>query len=618
MGSEAEKIFASFSFAADTDKDNYDVVMKKFDEHFIPKKNIIFERARFNRRIQRQGESVEEYVRDLHDLAENCDFDKKSDFIRDRLVIGLLDSSISQQLQMKTDLTLEEAIRTCRHHEMVRLQNEQLASQKSSDAVKQKHTEDRSKYKYRKQREQSNKHRDHGRRSSTCDKCGYDERRAHARGKCPAEDEQCRLCKKTGHFAKVCRRKQAANVYDDVTSRMDELFMGAAATESNVDRPWYVKLETNGNKITFKLDTGADVTLISLAEYHKMKLKPSLQPSDLSLDGVSANISLSGYFEAEIKRSENRFVNEKIYVANHQTDNLLSRSACVQLKFIQLIDNTTIYDGLGLMKCKPVKISLKDDATPYNLTTPRRIPYALAPKVEDEIKKMLKQGVIVPVERETDWCSPLVPILKPNGKVRPCVDFRKLNKAVKRPRFMIPTPDEIYQKLAGSKIFTTIDATSGYWQIPLDEESSHLTTFITESGRYRFTRLPFGISLASETYQREMSKILQGLPGCEVYQDDVVIHGKTMAEHDERLQQVLQRIQESGMKLNREKCMFRKSSISFLGHMIDEHGIKAHPEKVKAVVEMKPPTNTTELKSFMGLVNYMSRYVSDLATLMST
>ena len=230
---------------------------------------------------------------------------------------------------------------------------------------------------------------------------------------------------------------------------------------------------------------------------------------------------------------------------------------------------------------------------------------------------MLKEGVIVPVDKETDWCSPLVPVLKPNGKVRPCVDYKKLNKAIKRPRFIIPTPDSIYTQLRGSCFFTSLDAISGYWQMPLDAASSELTTFITESGRYRFTRLPFGISLASEIYQREMVKILHGLPGVEVYQDDIVVHGATMEEHDDRLKLTLQRITDSGIKLNRQKCKFRQTSITFLGHIVDEDGIRAHPDKVKAIIDMKPPTNVTELKGFMGMVNFMSKYVPSMSTMMS-
>ena len=138
-----------------------------------------------------------------------------------------------------------------------------------------------------------------------------------------------------------------------------------------------------------------------------------------------------------------------------------------------------------------------------------------------------------------------------------------------------------------------------------------------ESGRYRFTRLPFGISLASEVYQREMNKILCDLAGCEVYQDEVVVHGSSMEEHVTRLEAVLKRISGSGIKLNKDKCKFRQSSITFLGHVIDENGIRACPNKVKAVIDMMPPMNTSELKSFMGMVNFMSKYVPNLSTIMS-
>ena len=145
-------------------------------------------------------------------------------------------------------------------------------------------------------------------------------------------------------------------------------------------------------------------------------------------------------------RTNDRY-STKIYVANHHTDNLLSRTASVKLNLIKRLDSATIYDGLGLMRCEPVKIVLKDDTVPYNLMTPGRISHPLAPKVEEEIQRMLDMGVMVPVDKETDWCAPLVLVLKPNGKVRPCVDYKKLNKAIKRPSFIMPTPDGIYQKL---------------------------------------------------------------------------------------------------------------------------------------------------------------------------
>ena len=365
----------------------------------------------------------------------------------------------------------------------------------------------------------------------------------------------------------------------------------------------------NSTQLRFKLDSGTDISIISKTEYDGMKAKPLLMPTQMNLTGVDANIDLSGYFNAEIKRANQDQCVTQIYVANHKTDNLLSRTASVKLNLIKRLDSVSIFDGLGLMKCEPLKIVLKDDAVPYNLTTPWCISHPLAPKVEEEIQHMLKEGVIVPVDKETDWCLPLVPALKANGKVRPCVDYKKLNKTIKRPRFKVPTPDSVYTQPKGSRLFTTLDDISGYWQMPLDAASFELMTF-TESGRYSFTRLPFRISLASEIYQCE---ILHGLPGMEVYQDDIVVHGATMEEHD-CLKLTLQLITDSGIKLNRQKCKFCQTSITFLGHIVDEDGIRAHPNKVKAIFDMKPPTNITELKGFMSMVNFVkicAKYVNN-------
>ena len=197
MGPEAETVYSSFSFSAATDRDNYDLVLGKFDEHFIPKKNVIFERARFNLRRQQKGETIETYVRHLHELAENCEFkEMKNELIRDRLVIGMLDSGVSQQLQMTTDLTLEDAITTCKIHEMVRMQNAELmTSQKNAglDSIARRSTDDVSDDEtfMTPYRREDTMHCDQVHRRPKCDKCGYDKRRSHARGSCPAQAERC-------------------------------------------------------------------------------------------------------------------------------------------------------------------------------------------------------------------------------------------------------------------------------------------------------------------------------------------------------------------------------------------------------------------------------------------
>ena len=164
-----------------------------------------------------------------------------------------------------------------------------------------------------------------------------------------------------------------------------------------------------------------------------------------------------------------------------------------------------------------------------------------------------------------------------------------------------------------AKFFSKVDASSGYRQIQVSEESSNLLTFTIPWGRYKFLRLPFGIHSASEVFQVEVANIIAGLGGCMNLQDDIIIWGKTRAEHDENLRKVMDRILESGLKLNKKKCVFGATEMTFLGHIVSAEGIKADPEKIKAITEMKTPENITELQRFLGMINYVGKFLPNLA-----
>ena len=266
-----------------------------------------------------------------------------------------------------------------------------------------------------------------------------------------------------------------------------------------------------------------------------------------------------------------------------------------------------LFTGLGQMK-DSYTITLKEDAKPFAISVPRKVPLPLYRKTKDELDRMLETGVISPVDQPTDWCAPMVVTPKSNGKVRVCVDLSKLNEFVKRENHPLPAVDTMLGRLAGSTVFTKLDANSGFWQIKLAWESRPLTTFITPWGRFCFNVLPFGISSGSEKFQKTMNQILLGLEGVECNIDNVLVHGKDQHQHDERLEAVLKPLLEAGVTLNLDKCVFSTKQVKFLGHVISSNGIEVDPDKVKAIADLPAPTNVQEVRTFLGMVNQLSKF----------
>ena len=235
--------------------------------------------------------------------------------------------------------------------------------------------------------------------------------------------------------------------------------------------------------------------------------------------------------------------------------------------------------------------------------------------MEHELQQMEATGVISKVSQPTDWCAEMVVVQKKSGNVRICVDMKPLNKHVLREIHPMPHVDDTLAQLAGARIFSKLDANSGFWQIPLATSCRHLTTFITPFGRFWFNKLPFGISSAPEVFQKQMGKILEGLPGVLCHLDNILVYGTNMEEHDCRLKTVLEKIRSAGLTLNPSKCEFTKTSITFLGHVINDKGISADPQKLSAIKQMSPPTNVTELRKFMGVVNQLGKFSPKVAEL---
>ena len=607
MGPQSEGVFPQFSLSEDDSK-KYDVVITKFDNHFAPKRNVIHERTMFNKRDQLPDESAESFIRVLYEMAERCHFGAaKDDAIRDRLVVGISDKELSQRLQLKADLKLCDAVTDIRQAEVVKAQvSAQSSATKAIGEVK---TKSGPKYKqYQKPKPQTaSKQMSQPRKDEKCGKCGL----VH-RVKCPAKGVKCKKCQKVGHFARCCR---SVGEVEDTTLDNEDFFFGVVQVNDAEQQQWYVRLPINNIDVDFKIDSGADVSLMTAKTYESLIDPPPLSQFTHNLQGVSGPLKAKGSFLARTIYN-NQTYDFNIYVVD-TTSNLLSRAMSQKLGLIVLnVQELNASTPYGLMKGEPVKIHLKEGAKLFHCNTARRIPVPLLPKVKNELERMQNAGVIQKISEPTEWCSPIVVVPKSNGQIRICVDLRQLNREVNRERYILPTLDDAASKMSGAIVFTHLDLTSGYYHLMLHPDCAKLTTFITPFGRFYFKRLPFGLTSASEIFQRRMTELLEGIDGIVVTQDDIVVSGGTMAEHDERLNKVLRVVNDAGLKLNLAKCVWRKSELTFLGHKFGKDGVRPDPEKIKAVVNMPAPTNVQELQRVRGMINYLGAFIPNLAARM--
>ena len=270
---------------------------------------------------------------------------------------------------------------------------------------------------------------------------------------------------------------------------------------------------------------------------------------------------------------------------------------------------------LGKMTGPPMRIHLKPGATPFAIHTPRPIPFAFRDQVKRELDSLVQQGIIMPAGDEpSEWCHPMVLVPKTKG-VRITVDLTHLNSQVSRPTHPSPTPFDAVRSITPSaKFFTTADALHGYWQMELSEEDRHLTTFITPYGRFQHCRGPMGFSATGDAYCRRGDMALQDVPNCVKVVDDILLFDEDLPSHLQRVHQMLTKCRAYGITINKDKFTVAASQVNFCGYILSENGIAANPEKVSAIKDFPTPTNLTDLRSFMGLVNQLAEFSPDIAT----
>ena len=261
-----------------------------------------------------------------------------------------------------------------------------------------------------------------------------------------------------------------------------------------------------------------------------------------------------------------------------------------------------------------IDIKLKEGAIPY-VAPIHHVAHALQEPLMLELEKLVDEGILrkLKIDEKSEWLNSFVCVRKPNGSICLCLDPTHLNKYIVRPHHNSKTLDDIFPKLAGAKKFSMVDSTKSFFNLNLTRKVSLLTTFGTMYGHYCYLRVPMGASLSSDVYQFKIDEIFEDISQCVGIADDIVIFGYDVHDHDRILYTVLDRAHKVGMKFNPDKCTFKRDSISFYGVTISADGVKPDHRKIEAIRNLPEPRSEPLLQSFLGIVNYLSRFSPNIA-----
>lgn len=650
LSEEAYQLIYNLCMPVVPEDKSFDELIKLFNQHYKSSESVFLSRSKFYESKKVPEENAQEWAARLRSLATKCEFPENvlDMVLRDKFIMGFGKGTVQERLfEEKADAKFAD---------IVTLAATKMATKPVFDVK----MESIQHLPSSKNRSKSGGHLEgHFGSQRSNDKCGVCGRRNHVTSVCRFKNYVCHTCHVKGHLSPVCpkvkqqqgRRLQNCLLSDisrphcsgssaseqpanssrsGVDGIEDELFL----LSTNDDRdPIVLDITLDNVELSAELDSGASRSAMSEKLWNKLFKSIPLTAPSVSLyvwHGDKLNTLGSHIFKCCYK---NKVADLEIFVVqnggptvlgrdfmrlfnlgftelNHVSDKALSVTALVK-KFPNVFSK-----GLGTFTKGTVRLQLKDDNVQPKFVRARPLPFSMRSKVEDELDRLVKLNVLVPVDF-SDWATPIVPVLKSDGTLRICGDFKAtLNPYLIIDQYPLPRVEDLFACVAGTKIFSKLDLSQAYNQLLLDETSKELVTISTHKGLFRYQRLPFGVACAPAKFQKIMESLLTGIEGVIVFIDDVLICGKNVVENVERIEQVLLRLQDAGLRISLEKCNFFQEQVKYLGFIIDKDGVHTSAEKVKAINNCPDPTNVTELKSLLGLINYYGKFVPNLSTIL--
>lgn len=654
IGAETYSTLKKLCSPDEPGKKTYAELIKKLTDHFTPSKNIIAERYKFHKEDQKPGQSVAEYEVQLRARAQTCKFGNfLLEALRDRFVFGILNDDLRVSLLKETDITLEKAISMATSWELATKEN------KRSSAINQfsvRSVSHRSRSKSRTKQKPFSKDHSKLKNTRSCGRCGGHHMSFN---QCPAQQVRCNLCGFVGHYARVClskrgnwSNKQSGNGVQQMSRELhknkningvfSQHYEGAVYGVREENTPVAVDLWVENIKVKFECDSGACKTVIikDLFERFFPNLR-IVKTTKCLLSVTGENINLVGKATVRVGSSSNRSKEYLLDLFVIETKNpippLIGRDWLDVLfpdwrkvfGINRVSDHTTDFEVVNLINSKyhniisnapgqtirdfKADILLDYDVPPiFHKAYP--VPFKFREVVSKELDRLCEQGILVPV-KHSEWASPVVIVHKPDKNIRLCIDCKvTINPYLRTETYPLPRIDDVFASLGNCKYFCALDLTGAYNQLVVSEKTQKYLTINTFRGLYRYTTLCFGVASAPSIFQSVMDRILQGISNVFCYLDDILIGGDSLESCKNNLELVLQRLHDYNVKINLNKCKFFQTTLDFLGHTITEFGIKPSKEKVKAITDAPSPKTLQQLQSYLGLLNYYSRFIPNLSS----
>ena len=628
LGPEGQKIYDSLDWGEDEDVNNYELMWTKLEGAVSAECNEIVASKKFKERVQKPKETITSFVTDLMLLVKDCNYIDEDRQVRDQFVYGVSDDDLKKKLLEKGNtLTRIQAVSIGKAHETTNQEVQECClkppvSDSTNTIFKGKpHKGLMCNYCAKKKGSHSFANKRHCPAwGAVCNLCKI---KNHFK-----DSKECKRLQKE-RKPKPGNQKQSGSTKKPFVLKVDE--DGEEHFYEVVDKICTLNQQCDHRKafanllisktricVNFQIDSGSTCSILPVGVYKEISgdhdlqdLNTTVRPT-LSLYDEKTKIKTLGTRKCFVfNPATGEEVIIQFRIVNEDLTPLIGLSDSEELKLIELLrENIATLDSgkphvpssalelhtpltmANILSNYPavfdnsvgklegeLHLYTKQDVTPSK-AAPREIPLSVKNKFIAEIKDLQEQGIIEKVTEPTDWVSAPTIVNKPSAKngLRLCIDSRPLNTALKRSEYPIPTVDQLLTEISNAKVFTLADIKSAFWHVPLDEPSSLLTTFNTPVGRMKWNRMPFGISVAPEEFQRRIDESLEGLEGTKAIADDILIwgDGNTIEEatfnHDARLSALLERCQQKHIKLNVDKFQLRKTELLYIGVTLTDKG----------------------------------------------